>query len=39
LGIMEGLIWVVGLCLLAVSTDVVDWIADRIGAFFNEKDK
>ncbi len=36
---MEGLIWVVGLCLLAVSTDVVDWIADRIGAFFNEKNK
>ena len=36
---MEGLIWVVGLCLLAVSTDVVDWIVDRIGAFFNEKDK
>jgi|TARA_B110000196_G_C21131502_1_gene658697 hypothetical protein len=36
---MEGLIWVVGLCLLAVSTDVVDWITDRIGAFFNEKDK
>jgi hypothetical protein len=36
---MEGLIWVIGLCLLAVSTDVVDWIADRIGAFFNEKNK
>mgnify|MGYP001481762916 CR=1 FL=1 len=36
---MEGLIWVVGLCLLAVSTDVVDWIADRIGAYFNEKNK
>ncbi len=36
---MEGLIWVIGLCLLAVSTDVVDWIADRIGAYFNEKNK
>ena len=36
---MDSLVWVVAMCLLAVSTDVVDWIADRIGAFFNEKDK
>mgnify|MGYP001215503297 FL=1 len=34
---MEGLLWALGICLLAVSTDVVDWIADKIEGKFRDK--
>jgi|TARA_B100001094_G_scaffold78384_1_gene74671 hypothetical protein len=34
---VEGLLWALGICLLAVSTDVVDWIADKIEGKFRDR--
>jgi hypothetical protein len=34
---MNGLIFVCVMCLLAVSTDVVDWLADKVEGMFKDK--
>tara|TARA_B100000902_G_scaffold5754_1_gene7568 strand:- start:27005 stop:27109 length:105 start_codon:yes stop_codon:yes gene_type:complete len=34
---MGSLIWVLAICLIAVSTDVVDWLADKIEGKFRDK--
>tara|TARA_B100000497_G_C7472242_1_gene290789 strand:+ start:37 stop:162 length:126 start_codon:yes stop_codon:yes gene_type:complete len=39
MGIMDSLIWVIAICLLAVSTDVVDWICDKVADSFNKRER
>jgi len=34
---MEALVWAMAICLLAMSTDIVDWLADKIEEKFKSK--
>ena len=29
----------IGICVMVILTDIIDWVADKVQGWFNEKDK